>query len=251
MAWRLAKSLNVYRGQVDAMAPSRNRASDGTIGDPDHQLQGARSDHNPQLITGLGAVPVVTAIDITHDPAGGCNFAAIAEALRASRDRRIEYVIYHERLFSSYPTSSHPAWSWRPYAGDNPHTRHGHLSVLANHLADSVAPWQIGDIDMTQEEHDLLVNAAWRLDGIANGLDTFRGGAISGQPNELTRTLRRIEARLAEIGEPLPVQIGDALGDALKEPSVLAALAAILPAAPTATDVAEAVVARAHNGPQA
>lgn len=245
MAWRLAKSLNVYRGQIDGAWPARNRASDGTIGDEAHRA--SDSDHNPRLITGLGATPVVTAADITHDPAHGCNFGAIAEALRASRDRRIKYVIYHERMFSSYHTSRHPAWSWRPYAGDNPHTRHGHLSVLANHLADDGAPWQIGDLPMPLMDDSDFRALAWRVEGLLTQRDSVDNHAGAVEANELARTLTRIEARL----DVIEAANAAALAAALKEPSVLAALAAILPAAPAAEDVAEAVVRRAHNGPQA
>ena len=73
------------------MAPGRNKASDGTIGDAAHQA--TSSDHNPRLIRGLGATPVVTAADITHDPARGADMAAVTEELRVSQDSRIKYVI--------------------------------------------------------------------------------------------------------------------------------------------------------------
>lgn len=43
--WRVAKSLLVLRDQVNKMAPNRNKASDGTIGDETHQSH--NSDHNP------------------------------------------------------------------------------------------------------------------------------------------------------------------------------------------------------------
>jgi hypothetical protein len=45
MAWRVAKSLLTLREQVDAMAPNRNKSSDGTIGDQSHRSR--NSDHNP------------------------------------------------------------------------------------------------------------------------------------------------------------------------------------------------------------
>ena len=62
-SWRLAKSLDVLRNQVNAQAPTRSKACDGTIGDQAHSSRA--SDHNPN------AKGVVQAQDFTHDPAGG------------------------------------------------------------------------------------------------------------------------------------------------------------------------------------
>ncbi|MQB02542.1 MAG: hypothetical protein GEU78_20460, partial [Actinobacteria bacterium] len=80
MAWRVARSLLTLRDQVDAAAPNRSKRSDGTIGDAAHASRS--SDHNPWVKD--GATGVVTAIDLTHDPAGGANMHTISEALRTS-----------------------------------------------------------------------------------------------------------------------------------------------------------------------
>jgi|HigsolmetaAR201D_1030396.scaffolds.fasta_scaffold15936_2 hypothetical protein len=45
MAWRLARSLEQLRRQIDAAYPGRSKASDGTIGDVAHSQR--NSDHNP------------------------------------------------------------------------------------------------------------------------------------------------------------------------------------------------------------
>ena len=84
-SWRVAKSLETLRRQVNDMAPGRSTASDGTIGDQSHQIR--NSDHNPN------ADNVVTAMDITHDPAHGVDAGAMAEMLRLSQDPRIKYII--------------------------------------------------------------------------------------------------------------------------------------------------------------
>jgi hypothetical protein len=117
-AWRLAKALEKLRGQVNALAPRRNKASDGTIGDAAHFAR--TSDHVPN------ADGVVTAADLTHDPTNDCDAGAIAESLRFARDHRVKYVIWNRMIFSSLIAP----WSWRPYAGANPHTKHVHISVL-------------------------------------------------------------------------------------------------------------------------
>ncbi len=124
MSWHAAPSLLALLRQVDAMAPNRSKASDGIIGDAAHAAR--VSDHNPNTRG------VVCAVDITHDPKGGCDANRIAEALRASRDSRIHYVIWNRRIFSS---TTQP-WTWRTYAGESPHTEHIHISVR-----DDEAPW--------------------------------------------------------------------------------------------------------------
>jgi lysozyme family protein len=134
--WRVAKSLEVLRDQVDAAHPGRSKESDGTIGDAAHQ--GRTSDHNPWVKD--GAVGIVTALDITHDRALGVDTYAIAETLRRNCDRRIKYVISNRRIFSS---QLH-AWEWHPYTGANPHDCHVHISVLPDKaLYDDRTPWNL------------------------------------------------------------------------------------------------------------
>lgn len=129
MTWRLAKSLETYRNQINKLAPSRNKASDGTIGDAAHSSR--TSDHNPN------PAGVVCAIDITHDPQGGVDCNSLAESLVASRDPRIKYIIWNRRINSSITSP----WNWRNYTGGNPHTMHLHLSVHGQY--DDVKEWAI------------------------------------------------------------------------------------------------------------
>jgi hypothetical protein len=134
--WRVAKSLQVLRDQVNAAYPGRRKENDGTIGDAAHQAR--TSDHNPWVRD--GAVGVVTALDITHDPGHGVDTYVMAETLRINRDRRIKYVISNRRIFSS---QVHP-WEWRPYRGPNPHDHHVHISVLADKaIYDDRGPWNL------------------------------------------------------------------------------------------------------------
>jgi len=120
--FRVAKSILTLRDQIDKMAPGRDKSNDGTIGDTSSQAR--KSDHNPN------SDGVVTAIDITHDPSHGVDAGAIVEALRASRDPRIKYIIWNRRTFSSEVNP----WEWRPYTGPNPAENHFHLSVVSDQL---------------------------------------------------------------------------------------------------------------------
>jgi hypothetical protein len=130
--WRTAKALNQLYDQVNALAPHRSRKFDGTIGDEAHQER--QSDHNPN------AAGVVTAMDITHDPAGGMDALRLAEAIRASKDPRIKYVIHNGRIFSS----KLKPWVWRAYSGADPHHHHVHISVDAEPLLyDNAQPWKL------------------------------------------------------------------------------------------------------------
>lgn len=106
---------------ASAAWPSRSRASDGIMGDAAHQAR--PSDHN------LG-----NAVDITHDPASGCDGHQIAPLALA--DERVTYVIWNRRIASR----SRLAEGWRPYSGSNPHTHHVHISIRAE-CRDDDQPW--------------------------------------------------------------------------------------------------------------
>lgn len=129
-AWRVAESLNVLRRQIDLIAPRRKKGFDGTIGDEAHQQH--KSEHNPD------ENGIVRAIDITNDPASGCDAGKLAEALRANGDRRVKYVIWNHRI------TSRDKSGWLSYDGPNPHDHHFHLSVVSDPaLYDDPTPWKL------------------------------------------------------------------------------------------------------------
>lgn len=116
MAWRLAGALVVLRNQINAMAPNRSRASDGAIGDQQHRVRCSR--HNPNDFG------VVTALDITHDPARGCDAHAIADHVRRHPHPQLAYVISRGRI-----AGRTTGWSWHRYTGANPHIVHAHFGA--------------------------------------------------------------------------------------------------------------------------
>lgn len=140
VSWRVARSLLALRRQVDARAPGRSMVSDGTIGDAAHASR--NSDHNPWVRDGERSV--VTAIDITHDPLRNCDAGKLAEAIVASHDRRVKYVIWNRRIANFAAISGSAAWVWRDYRGSNPHNKHVHISVQPEKAAyDDEVGWQI------------------------------------------------------------------------------------------------------------
>ena len=132
MGYALAPSLVVWRAELNARWPQRDKTSDGWIGDTAHSAR--VSDHN------VGARNLVHAFDSDEDldgnPAdGGPELAGIAEMLRASQDHRVKYVIYEGRIFAG---RFGPApWAWRTYSGVNAHRRHLHLSIHSTVAAET------------------------------------------------------------------------------------------------------------------
>jgi hypothetical protein len=129
MSWRVANSLGATAldgllGEINASAPNRSKASDGSIGDAAHSA--STSDHNP-----CACHAVVCARDFTHDPKGGFDSYFFADwlAARVVKDEpRVKYIISNRRICSGQGQSD-PAGVWRPYTGKNPHDRHVHVSV--------------------------------------------------------------------------------------------------------------------------
>lgn len=130
--WRPALSLEKLKRQLNAAFPTRSRQSDGTIGNEAHCAGGGGggSDHCANIRD--GSKWVVTAFDATHDPVDGCDMEVITQAVVASRDPRIKYIIWNRRICASYPVGSYAPWTWRAYSGANPHDKHAHFSVAAD-----------------------------------------------------------------------------------------------------------------------
>lgn len=133
--WYIAGSLETLRGQLNAMAPRRSKVSDGGIGDAAHA--GRTSDHNPNSYRNAAGARQVCARDFTHDPAGGLDCHWLATKLTTSGDTRIKYIIWNRAIWT-------PGVGWQKHTGDNPHTKHLHLSVKAGAIGDNTGPWSLG-----------------------------------------------------------------------------------------------------------
>jgi len=127
--WRLAKSLEQLRSQVNTASPKRSKVSDGTIGDAAHASRS--SDHNPWIKDSKG-VGVVSAMDITHDPGDGVDGNILSRAL--IKDSRVKYVIFNSQIWKVR------TGKWERYTGSNAHKQHVHVSVNPESL-DDVRPW--------------------------------------------------------------------------------------------------------------
>lgn len=128
MTWRLARSLETLRAEVNGYAPKRSKASDGTIGDPAHASRASRHNEN--------RYHVVTAVDITHDPAGGCDIHAIARRLVRVPHPELEYVISDGEV-----AKRRNKFRWEPYRGTNAHRKHAHFAVGTGPDNDPLPPY--------------------------------------------------------------------------------------------------------------
>jgi hypothetical protein len=121
----LCKAGQQLREQFDDTFPSRDRHSDGWIGDTRHSAR--PSDHNPDSQTGI-----VRAIDVDRDVSGKAKpdlMPDIADQIRLcakAGDKRISYVIFEGRI-----ASAKKGWRWRPYDGANKHNHHIHISFTS------------------------------------------------------------------------------------------------------------------------
>lgn len=147
---RGAESLETLRKQINARWPERNRASDGGEGDKAHQLR--KSDHNP--VKG-----VFHARDFTHDPVKGPRGKQLANAIAASKDPRVDYLISDDEImFGAH--GPHP-WEWHAYQPNNPkrnrHNHHVHVSVVDDpRLAEDRREWDLSAyVDIPAAPHEV------------------------------------------------------------------------------------------------
>ena len=120
MSPKLCKAGQQLRLQIDDSYPSRDRTSDGWIGDTRHSAR--TSDHNPDK------QGIVRAIDIDRDLSGKKKpdlMPDLADQIRhaAKSDKRIAYIIFAGKI-----TSARVGWRWVKYRGVNPHDHHCHIS---------------------------------------------------------------------------------------------------------------------------
>ena len=162
--WRLAKSLEVLRAEIDALAPDRSRVLDGTIGDAAHSVRVSR--HNPYQ-------GVVCALDLTHDPEHGLDCGWLFEYLRTHPHPNLEYIIHNRQV-----TRRRTGWKIDRYTGSHDHAGHIHIAVghgtdgapfVSLTEVDNVTPWLEGGEDLNEMQDELLKQN--RLSNVARSYD--------------------------------------------------------------------------------
>lgn len=155
--WILIKCLKRMFADFDVIAPGRDHASDGSIGDTAHQEE--VSDHNPDE---TGSVPIhdadhineVHAIDVDNNLTGGPSMEAVVQFIlgrcRSGAETRLRYIIYNRRIWEADND-----WRERAYTGSSPHTEHAHFSAsyTTSKEADD-ASWHLGSIPVALTADD-------------------------------------------------------------------------------------------------
>lgn len=131
VTWILVPSLVTLRSEFNAIAPARDKSSDGAVGDLAHQQNS--SDHNPDE---TGNVPIrdtdktneVHAIDVDRDlRTPGVTMEDVVQFLlkrcRSKQETRLRYIIFNKRIWSASQ-----GWRTQDYHGANPHDHHAHFS---------------------------------------------------------------------------------------------------------------------------
>lgn len=156
--WILIPCLKALFAEFDRIAPGRDRASDGSIGDAAHQKE--VSDHNPDE---TGSVPIhdadhineVHAIDVDNtlresDLTMEKVVQFILGRCRSGAEKRLRYIIYNRRIWSA---SS--GWVQKTYTGASPHTEHAHFSAsYETNLEASTASWHLEEIPVSLTADD-------------------------------------------------------------------------------------------------
>ncbi len=155
-SWIVVPCLVRLRAEFNALAPGRDHASDGTIGDAAHS---SSSDHTPDEMSDAlrgrdsDGVNEVHAIDVDADlRAPGLSMEQVVQHIlarcRSGAEKRLRYIIFNRRIWTSGND-----WRQQPYAGPNPHDKHAHFSsTYVTQLEASTASWRLEELDMALSE---------------------------------------------------------------------------------------------------
>jgi hypothetical protein len=157
-SWVLVPCLKELFAEFDRIAPHRDHASDGSIGDTAHRNE--VSDHNPDE---TGSVPIhdadhkneVHAIDVDNtlrEP--GLSMETVVQFLlkrcRSGAEKRLRYIIYNRRIWEAST-----GWKQHTYTGASPHTEHAHFSASYDTAKEaSTASWHLEDIPVALTADD-------------------------------------------------------------------------------------------------
>jgi hypothetical protein len=195
-SWILVPCLVTLRSEFNALAPRRDKSSDGSIGDTAHSQ--SSSDHNPDE-TGstpsedADSINEVHAIDVDKDlRRSGWTMQKAVEIIvvrhRQGRDARLQNVIYNGRIWSR-------SWGWtaRRYTGANAHTQHAHFSARYTTAQErDTRSWgllEAEDDDMatiTQSDFNARMDAWWTARMSANAKDNPQRNALRVAPWQQT-----------------------------------------------------------------
>lgn len=175
----LVDCLVQLRAEFNQQNPTRDKRSDGWIGDAAHQ--GRQSDHNPDPQGRVKAIDV----DTTGPWPRGNTPDDYVEFIRLRHkngdDDRQEYIIHNEHICS---VSSN--WNWETYSGTDPHIEHIHFSARHdNHGGTDGSAWGLGEVGAMADANVVSFSAAAQTvlqnkaqAGATIGVLSYAGGGL-------------------------------------------------------------------------
>lgn len=200
-SWILVPCLVALREEFNALAPSRDKGADGSIGDTSHSA--SSSDHNPDE-TGntpsedADSINEVHALDIDSTGPWPRSFDSMVTALVAREKAeyesadvfgRLQNVIWNHRI-----ASRSWGWTWRDHTGPDPHTNHAHFSARYT----------------TAQEND---TRPWGVKG-----DTLSAAEVTEIKNHTTAETNRLIKALGEVRAALSAEIARVPVNTLRAP---------------------------------
>ncbi|MBL7258426.1 hypothetical protein [Paractinoplanes lichenicola] len=190
-SWILVPCLVRLRSEFNAIAPNRDKSSDGSVGDTAHSA--GSSDHNPDE---TGNVPIrdadrtneVHAIDVDVDlRTPGLTMEKVVQFLltrcRSGAETRLRYIIYNRRIWSAGT-----GWRQEAYSGANPHDHHAHFSSsYETNREASVASWHLEDVPVALTADDkkwISAEIAKQVKAQIDDIWAFNIGRSTGTPTQ-------------------------------------------------------------------
>jgi hypothetical protein len=228
----LVPCLGRLRDDFNEVAPGRDRASDGSIGDAAHS---SSSDHTPDEISDAlrgkdaDSTNEVHAIDVDADlRTPGLTMEMVVQHLvarsRAGMEDRLRYIIIDRRIWEASNR-----WRQQPYTGPNPHDKHAHFSASYGTAAEAdTHSWHLEDlVALTAEETRAIVRDELTRFGGVDPLATIlaRSGEQRTRMSALMTSVAELEvddltdeeiiALAAKLAEKLPAVQAAQLADEL------------------------------------
>lgn len=205
--WVLVAWAEQFRRELNAIAPTRDKASDGSVGNLAHQ--GSPSGHNPDESGNAERrdadnINEVRAIDVDKDlRVPGLTAAMVVAYLvgrcRAGLERRLIYIIWNRTIWSA---SS--GWVARAYTGSSPHTEHFHMSGHPDHDNDG-RPFGLASLI---EQEDPMADYAAQLDRIEEMLTNPDGRETVGMLYKRMAVGKDDRPGAVPVGHPTLASIG-------------------------------------------